>query len=466
MLIIVSDLHLTDGTCGRSISASAFQLFIDRLKELVMYASRRTDGNYRPLQKVDILLLGDILDLQHSTLWLQKKDGSPNPARPWADYQAPEFAATVAEITADILANNADSASLLKSLTTGKVISLPLANRRGKPSSLPLPRLPVEVNLHYMVGNHDWFYHLPGAAFDAIRRKVIEAFGLSNPSGPFPHQAKESPEIADLLSRHQVYAQHGDMYDSFNYDRGEPQRTGEEDTRRRDRAALGDAFAVEIINRFPVEVEAQLAKELPPGLLASLRELVNVRPALATPLWISSQLRQSHVSEALRKKFKQIWDKLGKEFLAQPFVRSFDKRLKLDAVDGLQALFGLTDALSFKTLDSLVLWIRKKFWSDQLTLAQYALKEDAFLNREAQFIVYGHTHHHEIIPLDIIPATPRSTNQMYINSGTWHTYFDLAVHKPEEQKFVPYQVLTYLAFYKDDERDGRRFEAWSGTFSD
>ncbi len=27
-----------------------------------------------------------------------------------------------------------------------------------------------------------------------------------------------------------------------------------------------------------------------------------------------------------------------------------------------------------------------------------------------------------------------------------------AIQLPEEQKFNPYQVLTYLSFYKDDER--------------
>jgi UDP-2,3-diacylglucosamine pyrophosphatase LpxH len=455
MLVVISDLHLTDGTCGRSISSAAFQLFADRLKELVMHASQRTGGTYRPIREVDLLLLGDILDLQHSTLWLKSKDGTPNPARPWTNFQAPEFAATVREITADILANNAEAARILKSLTSGRTLTLPPANRHGEPTNFHLSRLPVKVNIYYMVGNHDWFYYLPGAEFDAIRWQVIEAFGLSNPPGPFPHKAEETSTLSDLLGKHQVYAQHGDMYDSFNYD-----------IKGRDHAALGDAFAIEIINRFPVEVEEKMKDDLPVGMLASLRELVNVRPALATPLWISSQLRQNHVSDALQKELKHIWDKLGRDLLAQPFVRSHDKWLKPDAVDGLQALFSLTDAVSFKTLDSLVLWIRKKFWSDELTLSQHALKEGAFLNRKAQFIVYGHTHHHEIVPLDSIPASPVPTNQMYINSGTWHTYFDLAVHKPEEQKFVPYQVLTYLTFYKDDERNGRRFETWSGSFSD
>jgi UDP-2,3-diacylglucosamine pyrophosphatase LpxH len=105
-------------------------------------------------------------------------------------------------------------------------------------------------------------------------------------------------------------------------------------------------------------------------------------------------------------------------------------------------------------------------WSGKISFCQNALKEEAFIKRKAQYIVYGHTHHHEIVPLDLIPSTPRPTNQMYLNSGTWHTYYDLAVYKPEEQKFIPYQVLTYLAFFKDDEYGGRRFETWSGAFSD
>ena len=108
---------------------------------------------------------------------------------------------------------------------------------------------------------------------------------------------------------------------------------------------------------------------------------------------------------------------------------------------------------------------RRKFNPEEMTFAHHALQEEAFLDRAAQFIVYGHTHHYEMVPLDSFPGTPKPTNQMYINSGTWHTYFDLATHKPEEQKFIPYQVLTYLAFYKGDEHAGRHFETWSGTFS-
>ena len=154
------------------------------------------------------------------------------------------------------------------------------------------------------------------------------------------------------------------------------------------------------------------------------------------------------------------------EFMDLPFVRAQDKPFKLDLVDALDMAFKTTDIFSFKTIDDIAVWARKKFGGDEITFLRHALKEEAFLDRKAQFVVYGHTHHHEVVPLDTFPGTPRPTNQMYLNSGTWHAYFDLAVYKPEEQKFVPYQVLTYLTFYKDDQRGGRRFESWSGSFSD
>jgi UDP-2,3-diacylglucosamine pyrophosphatase LpxH len=456
MLVIISDLHLADGTCGRSISATAFELFVDRLQELVLNASWRADGSYHPIQDVDLILMGDILDVQHSTLWLEKADGLLNTVRPWDDPQAVEYQATVQAITDGILANNARAIHLLKSLTSGRLLSLPPANRRGGQQRLVLRSHPVKVNIHYMVGNHDWFYHLPGDGYDAIRAGIIRDMGLSNPPSRFPHQAKELLAIEDLLNRYQVYAQHGDLYDGYNYDK----------EKGRDFAALGDAFAVEVMNRFPLEVERQMKDELPPGILASLHELFNVRPALATPLWISSQLRQNNVPLAQQEKLKRIWNELGDQFLALPFVRAADKKMKLDIVDGLEALIKITNQFSFTTIDSLIAWLRKKFWSEEVTFAKYALQEDAFLNRKAQFIVYGHTHHHEVVPLDTIPAIPKPTNQMYLNSGTWHTYFDLAVHKPEDQKFIPYQVLTYLTFYHAGERSGRRFETWSGTFSE
>ncbi len=52
---------------------------------------------------------------------------------------------------------------------------------------------------------------------------------------------------------------------------------------------------------------------------------------------------------------------------------------------------------------------------------------------------------------------------MYINSGTWRRVHSLAVKDTKEQEFISYNVMTYLAFFKGDERGGRPFESWSGA---
>ncbi len=38
---------------------------------------------------------------------------------------------------------------------------------------------PLKVNFYYMVGNHDWYYHLKGEAFDEIRRVIVEKWGCA-----------------------------------------------------------------------------------------------------------------------------------------------------------------------------------------------------------------------------------------------------------------------------------------------
>jgi len=455
MLVILSDIHLGDGTCGRSISSSAFYLFGDRLRELAFGASWRKDGTYRPLQSIDILLLGDALDPLHSTLWLEPEANGMQ-LRPWSDVRLPQFAAKLTQITRRILTQNAAAVDVLRRAASGELVSLPPANRQGQPTQRSKVRLPVPARIYYMVGNHDWYYHLPGQAFDSIRSEIIQAMGLANTPDPFPHEAADSAQIQELFSRYRMLARHGDIYDSFNYDR----QAG------RNAATLGDAFAVEMLNRFPLEIQRQLGDQAPETLVENLRELTNVRPALAAPLWIAGQIREHCQDCSVQDRLKAIWDQMGEQFLTLDFVRQADKWLKLDMVDALEVLLKLSKRAKFNTINDVLTWLKHKMWeSGEISFARNALKETAFLDKSAQFIVYGHTHHHEIVSLDSTGTTPYPAAQVYFNSGTWHTYYDLAVYQPKAQKFVPYQVLTYLCFYTDDERRGRKFETWSGSFA-
>lgn len=455
MLIIVSDIHLGDGTTAESIPPSAFQLFAERLRETVYFASWRADGRYRPVESVDLVLMGDVFDPLHSTLWLDTSPGGADYIRPWSDPQQPGYAAKLRRITEAICAENREAIDVLRRCADGKVATLPPATRAGKPDRKTRERIPLKVRTHYVVGNHDWYYRLPGEAFDRVRQGMIEAMGLHNPKANFPYALEELPSLKNIFDQYKVYGRHGDFYDRFNYD---PEKG-------RDHGTLGDVFTMEVLNRFPIEVQRRYGDELPAGIVDCLRRLTNIRPVLATPLWISGQIKNHAGNAALEDDLKKVWDDICEEFLQTEYVREVDKPFQLDIVDAMELIVKISRRASFSTINELVAWLHDKLgWGEQ-SFARHALREPAFLDDSARYIVYGHTHYHEVVPLDEDMQPPHSDSQMYFNSGSWHSYYALAIKNPREQKFVPYQALTYLMFYRDGEREGRRFETWSGAYA-
>jgi UDP-2,3-diacylglucosamine pyrophosphatase LpxH len=454
MLVIISDVHLGDGTTAASISPVAFDLFASRLSEAAYFASIRKDGSYRPIESIDLVLMGDILDPLHSTRWLDVRPGNPDNILPWADPNSPGYAAKLREVTQAILRENKTSVEIMRQIGNGEAIKVRPAYKRDRLDLDSGALLPVKVNIYYMVGNHDWYYHLPGKNFDEVRSDIISALALSNDNSPFPYKLEESPALLEIFSQYKVYGRHGDMFDNFNYSR----------EKGRDHSTLGDALTMEVFNRYPLAVQKHFGDEIPGALVDSLRRLVNVRPVLAAPLWISGQLKRHAGSAALESELKRVWDDLCDEFLHLSIVRQADKAFRLDIVDALEMVVKISRRASFNTINDLVIWIREKIWRDSLSFADHALQEPAFLSGSSRYIVYGHTHHHEIVSLDAEGRPPYPESQVYLNSGTWHSYYDLAIKNPLEQKFLPYQALTYLTFYKDDEREGRNFDAWSGTY--
>ncbi len=451
MLIILSDLHLTDGTCGEPISADAFYVFAERLDEMAMRASWRADGTYRPIDEINILLLGDILDPLHSTLWLDTALNTPEYTRPWTDRNAPRYAEKLHQITQAILKKNAESLESLRNIK----VEIPRELSTQRHWRARKTQVEVPVNFFYMIGNHDWYYGIEGAAFDAIRAEIVEALGLAQSNAPFPYEPEDDPKLAAMLAQYRVYAIHGDRYDSFNFDPAQKTRI---------HSGLGDVFTVEMLNRFPVEVARQLP-ELPENVIANFRELSHVRPALATTLWVSSQIKHNNLPNETQNEIKKIWEQMGKEFLALDVVRDFDKTFEFDSVDKLEVALNISKLASFQTINDLALWVQEKVWGGDISYARYALQEKAFTEKKANYIIYGHTHHYELKPLDTEENSRQLEDRLYFNSGTWHTFYDLAINKPYEQKFVKYQISNYLIFYKDDERHGHKFETLSGIFS-
>lgn len=446
MLVIISDLHLTDGTSGSTISSGAFDIFADELRDIAASASWRADGNYRPLERIDLVLLGDVLDVIRSSRWSDRPD-----VRPWDDPTRPEFIEVVTQITGDILRQNDGSLAVLRDLAADGGIMVPPANNRGRPGDTSQGQ-PIPLKIHYMVGNHDWFFHLSGPAYDQLRESVVRAMSLANPSNvPFPHDPAESGELLDALRRHKVFARHGDIYDPFNFE-------GD-----RNASSLGDAIVIELLNKFAIAVQQEMGDDLPPSAVLGLRELDNVRPLVLVPVWIDGLLERTCSFPAMRRQVKIIWDRLADEFLNLPFVRARDTWDPNDLVDGLERVLKFSKRVPLNWAASIVTWLHNLRGQEEGSYYSHALAEQDFRNRRAKHIVYGHTHHAESIPLDASYAEGYVLNQLYFNSGTWRRVLRQTELAPAEHEFIPADVMTFLAFFQGDERRGRPYETWSGT---
>ena len=464
MLIIISDLHLTDGSSGTTIGVGAFEIFKERITNMAFKASFKVDDSgfrvYQPVEEVNIILLGDILDIIRSSCWNEDAH-----IKPWTDPNDPAFIQRVTEINDSIIANNKEVFHLLKNLTSRRTrgkdrIALP-DPRKVNARSLKLNMSTVEeqekvnipVNMYYMVGNHDWFYRLPGPAYDNIRKKIVEAMGLANdPAQPFPHSIEECPELEAICKAHRVYPRHGDIYDPFNFD----------DKLGRNASSLGDAIVVEILNRFPTLIEEKLGDVLPPQTLSGLREIDNVRPLVFIPVWINGLLKRTCPQAKLQKAVQMVWNELADEFLDLDFIKEKDTLNPLDSVDMLQLGLKISKKTSFKTMSKVISWFGARKPTTGESYYKEALKEKAFKNGDALFIVFGHTHFQEVVPL----ALRENEEQIYLNAGTWRQVFELTRYNRREHVFLGYQVMTYLGFFKEGERKGRRFEVWSGSLGE
>ncbi len=446
MLAIVSDLHLNDGSTGTLLDPGAMDLFTDRLADLAYRASWRADGSYLPIERIDLVLLGDVLDIVGSQRWLS------SPLRPWSDLNTPAGSDMVATITDDILRKNIESLRRLRSLATEGVISVPLASQNLQPLHGE-EELPVAVCTHYMVGNHDWPLHLRGQAYDMIRHKVCHHLGLSTSHNrPFPHESAESDELHDALRRHRVLARHGDIFDPLAF------------SEDRDSSSLGDVITIELIGKFLMRLEAELGNDLPEAARNALQEVTQIRPVLLIPAWMEGLLERTIPSLALRKGIKRMWDEVADELLSLDIVSQPTLCSAADLIDG------LAGALKFSKRDSLD-WTGKILrWQASLRGAKsesyllHAMAEPDFRNRRARHIVYGHTHTHEITPLDASHADGYVLSQTYFNAGTWRK-----VYRPTQalgqQEFAAAESISLLSFYQEDERGGRPFETWSGTLA-
>lgn len=417
MLVFLSDVHLTDGTSGQTIKPTAFRVVAESVKKLA--------GTVEPLKEIKVVLLGDIFDVIRSSKWLEKE------VRPW-DRPSEKQEEAVKEIVDGILDSPANSESI------GHIHSIAEA----------VQGTGIPFSVEYVIGNHDWIINRYPSAIQAVAGKL--AMG----------DVKSFP--AELhFPRYSAYACHGDKYDGFNY-------TGD-----RNASSLGDAIVIELLNRFPNEVAKRLndpavdwglSPEERNRIVAMLKEIDNVRPLLDVPAWVL-MVQKKVGSDRVRRLIDEVWHGCVKAFLDLAYVQSFGKFLWPDLVDGLELVLKLSSHASGRMREKIAETV-KSFMTDTEgdTYQKRAYDESKLRSGEASYVLYGHTHDHQVIPLDQVPNnTLVPEDKIYFNTGTWRKTWNRTAFDRMNREFIGWHVLTYVALFRDDENGDYNFEVWNSA---
>jgi UDP-2,3-diacylglucosamine pyrophosphatase LpxH len=444
MLVIVSDLHLSDGSTANNVDPSVFTDIL--FPEIVLNALKDR------AKEIRIVLLGDILDLVRTDYWARVERDE----RPWNGSLDPRTAMNVNPKT--LLHYEAILRDILSKPWT-RALTSEISGLRGK-LSRELPDLPVRVS--YVIGNHDRVLVNYPSLKEMIAQTMTDIDDLEFP-----------PSV--IAPEYGVLARHGHEWDEDNHGYeflkrvlqpgAAVDRFSEESYRVQ---TIGEAVTAELIAGLISELSKSTT--FAPALIEKIKDVNNVRPVRDAIRWLEWMARNTltdpeksvvvgafiaAVERVVGTGIAHRWGKIKRDI---PLIRG-------DFVDKLQELLFMIRHASFDAL-RLAVSIYNSF--DRLMgsgvddFVRGAKEEwERGLPDEIQYIVYGHTHNART---DFFRETADGRVRMYINTGT---YLPL-IEQCEGEGFASINRMTMTFFYRVDETGKKRptvgpsVEIWDG----
>ncbi len=189
-----------------------------------------------------------------------------------------------------------------------------------------------------------------------------------------------------------------------------------------------------------------------------------MRPSLLVPVWVDGLLERTIAFPSLRKRVKKVWDRMADEFLELKFVRERDTWSPNDLVDGLQRALKFSQQLSTGWASSVVTWMHE-LCGDRRRLVLSPRPGGAGLPQPAgnAHRLWTHARRGVHAAGRQLRRRPRAEPGRTSTPAPGGACLRQTMLAPQEHEFIPSDVMTYLAFYRGDERGGRPFETWSGT---
>lgn len=427
MLIFISDLHFVDGSAGKhNVPSDAFEIFLEDIAATCDWLNKK---HQRTIEEIKLVFLGDIFDLLRTEMWFNY----PITDRPWGKDEA-KIEQNANTIFDAIIKENKKTFDLLKGDLKDTF------------------KLPVEPERVYIPGNHDRLCN----KYASLRKKVRKCLGIVPlADAAFDHTLEDID--------HGVFARHGHEYDKFNYEGG-ISYTHDDYMRM----PIGDPITTELVSKIPwALMKRREVKALPAqqrnALKRNFQEIDNVRPFSAITEWLLYQVKKNL---SLKEVIEDVVDGVVKEFNNLEFTKQWYKHHDKwtdfwDEADQIQSVLFLLEKFKIFPSEKLIPFVervRERFQKDDLLEA--APMEYSQLDNRIRYVVYGHTHTPLQVPLRITPVD--SKEQVYLNTGTWRARH---LKSKEGLSFIAWKNMTYLIFYKKEERgmDFPTFETWTGT---
>lgn len=338
MLIVISDLHFSDGSSSHNISHRAFSHFFEHIKR----------GLRDEFKELIIVFAGDTFDLLRSEYWVTVEDGE----KPWAEEDQGSGIRGQGSRSKEQRAWGREQGykNHLKTILE-KILN---ENESSHAIIRQVEDIfhPVPVKIYFIPGNHDRML----VEIDDYKGILDKYFG--------------NISILDASYENRSYGvriRHGHEYDTYNFEEGGG-------------VPIGDVNTTELFVYLPFEIKKQY-----PELADELRCAEDIRPQWRVFDYLRSTYPEGETNQCIR----ETTVKTIERFLKIPFVKSWiekhDTASLLDDADKLEYMLRIFKFLPLSWAEELL----KTFSHFEMGEQHY---EEMAEKEEALYVVYGHTH--------------------------------------------------------------------------
>jgi UDP-2,3-diacylglucosamine pyrophosphatase LpxH len=462
MLVVFSDLHFEEEASNnipgddthnpivfsRNLPGKVFRSFITHLAN---------EANRNGARRLDLVFAGDIFDIHRTGLWFRQ---NPAGLRPYVNNS--QVSGDLETLLLKVLDAIQQAKGVNEALEAFRLLA---AGKYWDGVELDFP---VEVQLHFIPGNHDRLAN----ATPAIRQNIRQALGMSLSGDPFPRML--------LFPEEFTIVRHGHEYDRYNfshdYSKAETIPLMVPDNYY-DAAPFGDFATVDIASRSPhlfrkVHGEGKIiADPILRAVYLRLLEFDDLRPQSALFNYLlhmpEAQVDPVTVWKVIEPVIYELLEDIHKDPFLKTWLEKMDSKWKLDVIDVIQTtlslrpwrLTGIPLGLAQFISNSAVSHVKESVGPHI-----YAAREEAIQQGDYHFLIAGHTHN----PATELIASDVKGERYYIDTGTWRNRVPAT---PDFKSFGRLKALTYTILYGPDEDQGdppvpnkvASLDFWSGV---